>query len=211
MRRRSMAMHLTSLALLAAAAVVPAAAQEPDLAALDNNLLPSKRIYIHDPRLPAWCNETYDGDAGVPNGKYMNFYGENFKYSHHHCRGLYLFFEASKYAGNAKWSERYYRRAVEEFGFLLDNTTEDYALYPEALVYRGMARAALGLPLEAFQDYERAVQLRPDYQAAYIAMSNLLTETGETDRARSVLETALARVPGSAVLRRKLDALDASR
>ncbi len=61
-----------------------------------------------------------------------------------------------------------------------------------ALYYRGITGARLGFVQESIADLERALQIRPDLEAAVLDLGALYLEAGEYERAESWLERAYA-------------------
>ncbi|MDR0700861.1 MAG: tetratricopeptide repeat protein [Azoarcus sp.] len=79
--------------------------------------------------------------------------------------------------------------------------TEPYLAHPEAHYARGQASALARHPMEALNAIDRALELRPDWQAAAFVKAHLLVETGNAGRASQLLAGILGRQPGNNSLR----------
>jgi tetratricopeptide (TPR) repeat protein len=60
------------------------------------------------------------------------------------------------------YRQQQYRPAIAEF----DQALAAWPAYPQAVFYRGAAYAHLGDQARALADYNRALQLNPDYALA---------------------------------------------
>ncbi|MDR1662084.1 MAG: tetratricopeptide repeat protein [Azoarcus sp.] len=77
------------------------------------------------------------------------------------------------------------------------NVTEPYLKHPEAHYARAQACALAKRPMEALNAIERALELRPDWQAALFIKAHLLIETGNAAKASQLFAEVLERQPGN--------------
>jgi tetratricopeptide (TPR) repeat protein len=77
------------------------------------------------------------------------------------------------------------------------NLTEPYLARPEAHYARAQASALAKRPMEAINAIDRALELRPDWQAALFIKAHLLTETGNAAKASQLFAEVLKRQPGN--------------
>ena len=168
--------------------------------------------YTKSDFLPEFCDYTWDGttkDQPTIEGYFWKF-GEGFMAMHHYCRGLYRSHEARNDAKSRQQKSERYRRAAIEYDFVLKNTDDRFPLRAEVLVQKGNALIGRGDSLEAAREFQAAIQVRPDYIPAYVALSNYFRRNGNETEARRVLEAGVEAIPQSALLKTKLDALTSS-
>ena len=79
--------------------------------------------------------------------------------------------------------------------------TAPYLRLPEAHYARAQASALARRPMEALQTIDRALELRPDWQAALFIKAHLLIETGNADKASQLFAGILKNQPGNNGLR----------
>ncbi|MDR2093391.1 MAG: tetratricopeptide repeat protein [Azoarcus sp.] len=75
--------------------------------------------------------------------------------------------------------------------------TEPYLARPEAHYARAQASALARHPMEALNAIDRALELRPGWQAAVFIKAHLLIETGNAGRASELFADILGRQPGN--------------
>ncbi|WP_280153974.1 tetratricopeptide repeat protein [Piscinibacter sp. XHJ-5] len=176
-------------------------------------------IDAYDPRevamLPPYCKYTQIFREKVPGGsdpeqgqRWKAVLGPTFEAMHHYCWGLMKTNRGVLLARNEAVRMAYLNYSIEEFDWVIQRAPEDFVLLPEVLSKKGENLIRLGRgPLGIFS-LERAVQLKPDYWPPYAHMSDYYRKTGDTAKAREVLEQGLSFSPDAPALKRRLAELD---
>lgn len=205
--RRLLLSGLTAAALVAAG---PAAAQS----------IPGypEHVTEYDPRevvmLPEYCKYTQLFRDRVPGGndremiqRWHATMGEVFIHMHHYCWGLMHLHRAKVLARDAQARGFNYDSAVREFDYIMERTPKDFPLLPEMLTKKGEALLGRGKSALALAEFERAIELKPDYWPPYAHISDHYRSVGDPAKARETLEIGLARSPGAKALQRRLQEL----
>jgi tetratricopeptide (TPR) repeat protein len=165
--------------------------------------------------LPRFCMYTQDFRERVPGGNdreqiehWQALMGPSYEAMHHYCWGLMKLHRAAVLARDARTRRFYYASAVDEFDYVLRNVTPDFAMLPEILTKRGEALLGAGRAPQAIAEFERAIELKPDYWPPYARLSDYYKSAGNSDSARQILERGLARSPNAKGLSRRLKELD---
>lgn len=179
-------------------------------------------IHAFDPRevalLPGFCTYTQHFREQVPGGNnpalirgWEAQLGPTFQHMHHYCYGLMKTNRGALLAREARTRQAYLSDAVSEFDYVIERATPDFVLLPEVLTKKGENLLRLGKAPVAVYAFERAVQIKQDYWPAYAQLSDHYKSTGDTQKAREVLETGLSHAPDAGALQRRLRELDAKR
>lgn len=200
----------TGLASLLLAVAVTAAAQS----------IPGypEHVTEYDPRevvmLPEYCKYTQLFRDRVPGGnnremiqRWHATMGDVFIHMHHYCWGLMHLHRAKVLARDAQARGFNYDNAVREFEYIMERTPKDFPLLPEMLTKKGEALLGRGKTALALAEFERAIELKPDYWPPYAHISDHYRALGELARARQILEEGLTRSPGARGLQRRLNEL----
>lgn len=138
--------------------------------------------------------------------------GDVFQTLHHYCWALMYLHRAKFLAVDPQTRAWNYRAAIAEIDFVLNYVNThgryDFVLLPEIMTKRGEALVGLGRGPRALADFERAIELKPDYWPAYAQISDYHKSTGNFTKAREVLELGLSRSPEATGLKRRLEELD---
>jgi tetratricopeptide (TPR) repeat protein len=201
----------TGLVPLLLAAGAPAAAQS----------IPGypEHVTDYDPRevvmLPEYCKYTQLFRDRVPGGnnremiqRWHATMGDIFMAMHHYCWGLMHLNRARILARDAQARSFNYGSAVAEFDYVLRQARPDFVLLPEILTKRGEALLGLGRAAQAMVEFERAIELRPDYWPPYAQIADYHQSQGDREKARAILQTGLKHAPGTNGLQRRLKELD---
>lgn len=206
--RRASSAGLVSLLL---AAGVPAAAQGipgyPD------------SVTEYDPRevamLPAFCPHTQLFRERVPGGndpeairRWHAAMGDTFLAMHHYCWGLMHMHRARVLARDEQVRRFNYASAIGEFDYVIRHARPDFVLLPEILTKRGEALLGLGRAAAAITEFERAIELKPDYWPPYAQIADYHQSQGDREKARAILQAGLEHAPDAKALRRRLIELD---
>lgn len=125
--------------------------------------------------------------------------GHSFIHYHHYCWALLNMRRAAQPAGD-KFN---YRRAVNNLDYVIRHADPSFSLLPEVHVQKGNALERLGEREAAVTEYRNALQAKPDYTPAYVALAQHYVDAGETTAARAVLEEGLKHDPTSKELAEK--------
>lgn len=178
-----------------------------------------EHVTDYDPRevatLPRYCPHTQLFRERVPGGndpeairRWQAVLGGTFIHMHHYCWGLMHLNRAKFLARDTPTRNFHYGSAIREFDYVLQHAKEDFALLPEILTKRGESLLRLGRGALAVAEFERAINLKADYWPPYAYLSDHYSATGDTKRAREILEAGLAQAPQATGLQRRLAELD---
>jgi tetratricopeptide (TPR) repeat protein len=178
-----------------------------------------EHVTAYDPRevalLPKYCIHTQLFRDNVPGGndqaeirRWYAVMGETFHHMHHYCWGLMKLHRAKALARDARVRSFNYASAIDEFDYVLKQAKPNFVLLPEILVRRGEALLGLGRHAQALAEFERAIELKPDYWPAYAQISDHYKSVGELAKARQALEDGLQHAPDAKGLRRRLQELE---
>jgi hypothetical protein len=179
-------------------------------------------IFAFDPRevalLPRFCTYTQHFREQVPGGNNMTLVrsweaqlGPTFQHLHHYCYGLMKTNRGVLLARSAQARQAYLVDAVGEFDYVIERAPPDFVLLPEVLTKKGENLMRLGKAPVAVYNFERAIEVRPDYWPAYAQLADYHKSVGDTKQAREALEKGLAQAPDASALKRRLDDLDDKR
>jgi tetratricopeptide (TPR) repeat protein len=177
-------------------------------------------IYAFDSRevamLPRFCLYAQDYRQRVPGGnnpeeiaRWSAVMGEVFGHMHHYCYGLMNFNRATLLAREPHVRRFYLQTAIKEFDYVLERSPPNFVLLPEILTKKGEALVRQGRAPLAIEQFERAIELKPDYWAPYAYLSDVYKGTGDLQTARQVLERGLSQSPDAKGLQRRLKELEA--
>jgi tetratricopeptide (TPR) repeat protein len=168
--------------------------------------------------LPPYCVHTMIFRERIPGGnnpevvqRWRSLMGpNNFDTMHHYCWGLMKTNRATLLAKSAYTRQFYLNSAVSEFDYVLERVSKDFILLPEVLTKKGENLVRLGKGPAAMFVLERAAEVKPDYWPSWAQMADYYKDTGDTRKAREVLEQALSFSPDAAALKRRLAELDSA-
>ncbi len=177
-----------------------------------------ENVSEYDPRevamLPTYCPYTQLFRERVPGGndpeqvqRWYATMGGTFHHMHHYCWGLMHLNRARFLARDATVRKFNYASAISEFDYVLRHAPGDFVLLPEIITRRGEALLGLGRTAQALAEFERVIELKPDYWPAYAHISDHYRSSGDVAKARKVLEAGLTRSPGAKGLLRRLKEL----
>lgn len=180
-----------------------------------------EHVTEYDPRevvmLPEYCKYTQLFRDRVPGGndremiqRWHATMGDVFIHMHHYCWGLMHLHRAKVLARDAQARGFNYDSAVREFDYIMERTSRDFPLLPEMLTKKGEALLGRGKAALALAEFERAIELKPDYWPPYALISDHYRANGDLVKARQILEEGLKRSPGVKGLQRRLKELGGS-
>jgi tetratricopeptide (TPR) repeat protein len=173
----------------------------------------------YDPRevamLPKYCIYTQLFRDNVPGGnnpaeiqRWHAIMGDIFIHMHHYCYGLMYLNRATLLARSAEIRGYNFNNAIMEFDYVLARAPKDFVLLPEILTKKGEVMLRQGRAPLAMTEFERAIEIKPDYWPPYAQMSDHYASIGDKEKAREILQRGLAQVPGATALQRRLRELD---
>lgn len=172
-------------------------------------------IFSYDARevalLPRYCVNTDSFRTKVPGGnnaaeikRWTEVMGETFIHMHHYCYGLMDYNRATLLARDARTRRFYLDSAIREFDYVLERAPADFALLPEILTKKGEAFVRQGRSPLAIEQFERAIEIKPDYWPPYAQLGDYYKDAGDLEKAREILERGLAADPDARGLQRRL-------
>ena len=172
-------------------------------------------VYAGDPRemalVPHYCVYTLLFRDSVPGGNKLEMFnawkarvGDSFIHMHHYCAGLIKANRALLLVRDRMARQFYLTDAITEYDYVITKVPETYAFLPEMLVKKGEALMHLDRGPAAVYQFERAIEVKPDYWPPYARLSDYYQKNGDIAKARETLEAGLTQVPDAAALRRRL-------
>ena len=161
--------------------------------------------------LPKYCIHTLLFRPHIPGGNdpkqveaWRALMGPTFETMHHYCFGLMKTNRALLYGLSRELRRFYLTDAIGEFDYVLQRAPNDFVLLPEILVKKGANLVRLDKGPLAILEFERAIEVKPDYWTAYGELSDLYKQQGNIAGAREVLERGLAFAPDAPGLKRRM-------
>lgn len=151
--------------------------------------------------LPAYCPDTntfgYGGEYNPsPNAaKWVSMMGRGFWAMHHYCWALIRLTRAEK-AGVPPVVQRGYRQAaIGDLYYVVEHSPPDFIMLPEIYTKIGEVQLLLKQFPDARKSFELARSLKADYWPAYFHWADHLRRSGETAKARALVEEGLSHSP----------------
>lgn len=163
--------------------------------------------------LPPYCVYTQYFDARYRTNeaekkRWVAALGPTFIHLHHYCFALLKTNRALLLTKEKRYREFYLRDSLREFEYIIDRSPSDFVLLPEIHTKKGENLVRLGRGQFAVFEFERAIELNPEYWPPYAQLADHYKTTGATDKARDVLAKGLSRAPEAKALQRRLAELD---
>jgi tetratricopeptide (TPR) repeat protein len=178
-------------------------------------------VYAADPRemamVPRYCIYTQSFREKVPGGnnpaeieRWSSLMGHDaFHAMHHYCGGL-METNRAQFLSRTPQERRFYlEHSIVEFDYVIQRVPQDFKLLPEILTKKGEILIRLGRAQLGIVEFQRAIDLRPDYWPPYVQLSDFYKGTGDFQKAREYLEKALSYSPDAKSLKMRLMELDA--
>lgn len=167
--------------------------------------------------LPGYCKHTQLFRGAIPGGNdqaavaaWAEQMGPIFNDMHHYCFGLMKTNRAVILSHDPIHRKFYLADAVSEFDYVITRAPENFILLPEILTKKAENLLLLGRgPLAVF-NFERAIELKIDYWPPYAYLSDYYKGSGDTKKARELLEAGLSHVPDAKGLKRRLAELNSA-
>jgi len=167
--------------------------------------------------LPSFCPYTQLFRDNVPGGNDQRMIGNLtatlgavFNHLHHYCFGLMKMNRGVLLARDGNTRRFYLNDALIEYDYVIQRSKPDFVLLPEIHTKKGEALVHLDRGALAVFEFERAIELKPDYWPPYARLADYYKGNGERQKAREMLEAGLKAAPGTRALQRRLSELDAA-
>ena len=155
--------------------------------------------------LPAYCIDTEGfmyGPENSPNQSprapgWVSKMGRSFWAMHHYCWGL-VNLNRLRFGRAETNNKRYFaKQIVDEYRYVLENSTRDFILLPEIWARTGEASLLAGDIGGAMDAYAKSRSIKPDYAPAYVQWAEFQMNNNRRDEARTLVELGLQNIPGS--------------
>jgi hypothetical protein len=149
--------------------------------------------------LPRYCPHTmaFKGYTAENRARWEPLMGgwENFSAMHHHCWALINFHRAERSSISSQERRNLRKMALDDFGYVVKNTSSDFVLLPEILTWIGRTEILLGNPAGANAAFARARTIKPDYWPAYTHWAEFLQAKGQKTEAMEIVRSGLQHAP----------------
>lgn len=162
--------------------------------------------------LPKYCEGTQiiRGISKLPRASvdaYYASYGPTYNHVHHYCWALFAEFNGDKMLDKGPRVNAY-RQALNDIDYVLHKSPPpSFPLLPEIHTSRGRILLKMDKPGEGIAELNNAINLKPDYEPAYMQLSDYYLNTGKKQNAISILEKGVENNPSPSRLLRKLKKL----
>jgi len=165
------------------------------------------------PLLPAYCRARLDKSLPPQEGeRWKARLGEDFgMVVHHYCAGLNFLRRAGLRQEEPSDKPNLLIQAANEFGYVVEKASPSFVLLPEVHVNRGRANNGLNRVGDALRDFQRAIDLRPDWPGGYLALAEMYAARGMMEDAKSALNAGIEKASDPTVLKSRLATLETKR
>lgn len=183
--------------------------------------MPPKRITAEEKALlPAYCKYTQGGYVGHENPQqpsaqakhWVNVFGgqgisAHHWRMHHYCYALIHMMRGQRSGLTLMEYRGAWQDVIGETDYLLQFFPSDFVLMPEILLNRGRAFLRLKKSGTALDNFQKAIELKPDYWPPYLEIANHYAEEGDKAKAIDMLLKGLQHAPNAKGLRIRLKEL----
>jgi hypothetical protein len=159
--------------------------------------------------LPPFCTTRFKWSSGQADTeevkKWENILGGAFIHTHHYCMGLNYLNRIDRGIGNREFL---LGLAGGEFLYMQNNVAADNVLRPEVEFNIGMVQYRADRSPQAIGQLLKAIQMKPNYERAYLLLSFCYLRLGDRTSAADALQKGLAMVPDSRALRDALNEMN---
>jgi tetratricopeptide (TPR) repeat protein len=134
--------------------------------------------------------------------------GPTFTHIHHYCFALLKTNRALFLTKEKRFRMFYLSDSMNEFKYIIDRSPDNFVLLPEILTKKGENLVRLGQGAFAVFEFERAIELKPDYWPPYAQLADYYKSEGDKEKAREVLSKGLSQSPDVKALQQRLAELD---
>lgn len=138
---------------------------------------------------------------------YYAEYGPTYNHLHHYCGALFAEFNADQILDKGPRLNAY-NIALDNLDYVLKkDPPASFPLLPEIHTSRGRILLKMGRPGEAIAELNKVIEMKPDYEPAYIELSEYYLTTGKKQNAISILEKGVENNPSPSRLLKRLEKL----
>lgn len=101
-----------------------------------------------------------------------------------------------------------YHTATTEFDYVQSHSTSQHVLLPATSLFKAEALGMQNKISEALEEYNKAIQLKPNYASAYLKFANYYIKLNQKNDAIKTIKLGLNYSPKSKSLQRKLQTLE---
>lgn len=127
---------------------------------------------------------------------------------HHYCEGLLDVNFAKFHARTPQERQARLEASIRQFDYVIRSSQPGEKLLPEFFTKKGESLVALGRGPQAAMEFNRAIEIKPDYWPPYASLSDYYKSIGNIKLAREALERGLAASPDARALSRRLAEID---
>jgi tetratricopeptide (TPR) repeat protein len=157
--------------------------------------------------LPPYCRVKLRSDPKGAEFKSMEaIYGPDWGHTHHLCAGLN---DLNRYYQARTPQDRRFNlnNAYGNLSYMVNHAAASFILMPEVYINRGQTLALMNRDGEAIADLERATELNPKADRAYMLLADLWAKLKQHDKALAVVTEGLRQIPKSKALMHRYDRL----
>ena len=172
--------------------------------------------------LPEFCIDTQDGPYGSPEGgeglnksprarHWVAVMGKDFWNMHHYCRALRDTARAARATTTQRYRTFLRLRIESDLKYIVITCAPTMPLMPEVYVRMGDLRVQLHELSAAFEAYQQARKLKPDYWPAYTRWIDVQINLKLFDEAKALALKGLAVMPNQPEIVARLDRIEKAR
>ena len=133
----------------------------------------------------------------------MNRDDPDWGHMHHYCYALGFQSKALKSMARPVELRSNVEQAVDNFNYVLNHTTQKFAMRPEVLIEKGRTLQLVKKTGEATACFAEALKLNPSLPMAYVSLADQFSDNGNKAAAMQIVKDGLMHVPDSPALRRR--------
>lgn len=159
-------------------------------------------------RLPPYCKvRLQEHEVGAAQVNYWkSILGpNNYIHIHHYCSGLHETNIAILLPLSSPERRPHFDQVIKSYQYIINHCEPTFVLLPEVFKNMGEAYIEYGNPAKAMEAFQKAIELKPDYTPAYASMAQFYMDQSQNDQAENILRKGLEVVPGSKLLKRRLE------
>jgi tetratricopeptide (TPR) repeat protein len=153
--------------------------------------------------LPDYCRVKMKTDWNGPEVRdWVSRVGKDFVHVHHYCAGMN--FANRSFRLRSPQDRKYFRgKAYTNYEYMITHADPSFGLMPDVYVSRGQLYMADQQPSQALADYKKALELRPDFVTAHLAIVDWYKRAKQNEAALAAATEGLRQVPESKALQKR--------
>lgn len=160
--------------------------------------------------LPPVCKGTQlirdvSGDK-TPLREYQNLYGTDFQHLHHYCWALNTENKYYRNPSSTHWKNML-GAAIGDLDYVIKNSSPTFVFLPDVYLAKARILVLRKQNAQAMASAHQAINAKPDFERAYIFISDLYSTLGDKKNAIKTLQSGLEHTPESKPLLRRLTKL----